>query len=213
MCGEDALTGQTYDHRRLWLQDRMACLSQSFALDVLASAIMSDRLLAIIRTRPDIATSWSNHEVIQRWWPVYPGRRDQRGRPVSPTEIDLEDIQRNPDLIIERRRRLCSISWFMKSLCEPLARLANREDGCRGHFWEGRLRCQPLPDEDAVLARALEILKIRLAEHLESRRCAPGDERLPESDQRDSASSLVSAAESAQKSSQAFVSRATPGDV
>ena len=58
---------------------------------------------------------------------------------------------RNPR-IEELRRRLCSISWLMKALNEFIARRANREDRCRGRFWESRFKCQHLLDEAAVLA-------------------------------------------------------------
>ena len=40
----------------------------------------------------------------------------------------------------------------MKALNEPIAREANKEDGCTGHFWENRFKSQALLTEEALLS-------------------------------------------------------------
>ena len=55
------------------------------------------------------------------------------------------------------RQRLQSISWFMKSLKEPLSRLANRQDKVRGAFFEARFKSVAILDDEAILAIAAYI--------------------------------------------------------
>jgi hypothetical protein len=49
-------------------------------------------------------------------------------------------VATDEQLVAEYRLRLSSLSWFMKLLKEPLARLANAEDGVTGAFWEERFK-------------------------------------------------------------------------
>ena len=62
------------------------------------------------------------------------------------------EVQTVADCAEEYRQRLASPSRFMKCLNEPIARQANREDKCTGHFWESRFKSQALRTEEALLS-------------------------------------------------------------
>ena len=152
MCGTDKASGKCFDHRNKWIQDRLEFLAGEFGVDVMGFAVMSNHLHLILRNRPDVVTAWSDEEVAQRWWRLFPSRRDDDGSPAQPTKEELFLVLNNTERLTEIRSRLSSVSWFMRCVAEPIARQSNREDECTGRFWEGRYRCQPLLDESAVLA-------------------------------------------------------------
>jgi REP element-mobilizing transposase RayT len=67
LCGQDKTTGQNYEHRRGWVEDKLLALSQVFAINVCAYAIMSNHTHVVFFIDEDAAKSWSTREVLERW--------------------------------------------------------------------------------------------------------------------------------------------------
>jgi REP element-mobilizing transposase RayT len=124
LCGEDKVTGQSYEHRRTWVEERLLFLAAVFAIDICAFSVMSNHTHVVLCVDKDLAESWSKEEVIQHWHKLYQGtllsQKFQRGDTLSKSEY--------------------------------IARETNKEDNCIGRFWEGRFKSQALLDENAVLA-------------------------------------------------------------
>ena len=152
LCGVDLVSGKNHDHRKQWIRERLQTLASVFGIEVCGYAVMSNHLHAILRVRPDLAQAWTDDEVALRWRRLFPVRDQTTGQPTEPQEHDLAMITSDPGRVAELRGRLASLSWFMRCLNEPIARAANREDQCKGRFWEGRFKSQALLDEAAILA-------------------------------------------------------------
>nr|WP_198589889.1 transposase [Shewanella sp. 10N.286.48.B5]PMH89280.1 transposase [Shewanella sp. 10N.286.48.B5] len=151
LCGFDASSGDNYEHRREWVDSRILELATIFAIDICAYSVMSNHLHVVLKVDIDTAKNWSDFEVLTQWHKGFKGtlltNKFVKGEVLN--EFELQAVN---DCITQYRLRLTDISWFMRSLCEPIARMVNKEDNCTGRFWEGRFKSQALLDEAAVLA-------------------------------------------------------------
>lgn len=146
------LCGDRYEHRKDWIRDRLRYLVDQFAVEVAGYAVMANHFHVIVRTWPQRTAEWSNLEVAQRWFAVYPREYLSDGTPVPPRDDEIAAWAQNEIWVAKRRQRLGDLGWFMKALKEPIARCANKEDGCTGAFWEGRYKSVALLDQAALLA-------------------------------------------------------------
>ncbi|MCG7530750.1 transposase [Psychrobium sp. MM17-31] len=151
LCGEDKYSGKNYNHRRQWVLDKLHALSGIFAIHIAAYAIMSNHYHLVLRVDRERALSWSDDEVIERWYQLHKGHpvvdRYRKG------EIDDKaSLAKVAEVVSVWRFRLYDISWFMRHLNESIARAANKEDNCKGRYWEGRYYSQALLDEQALLS-------------------------------------------------------------
>jgi REP element-mobilizing transposase RayT len=157
LCGFDPVTGQSFEHRKQWIQLRLELLAVSFGIEICDFALLDNHIHLILRTRPEIVAAWNDREVALRWWSICPTRRDEHGEAPEPLPCELDQWLSDHRRMTELRGRLSSISWFMRLLCQKVARMANREDGAVGKFWESRFKAQPLLDEQAVLACSMYV--------------------------------------------------------
>ena len=157
LAGVDHFSGKDFSYRREWIRLRLESLASVFAVDVLTYAVMSNHIHTVLRNRPDIVDGWTDQEVAVRWLSVFPGQRLEELHLAQPTEIQVQSLVNDADQLKVIRRRLSDISWFMRALAEPIARIANQEDECTGRFWEGRFKAQRITDEAGLLACAMYV--------------------------------------------------------
>jgi REP element-mobilizing transposase RayT len=151
LCGVDDKSGKSFEHRRHWIEGRIRILSSIFTIDICAYAVMSNHYHIVVKLNPDEASHWSMDEVFNRWCALY------KGPLLIRKYLDGEDISQAEMVTVQRfealyRQRLTDLSWFMKCLNEPIAKQANKEDECTGHFWESRFKSQALLTEEALLS-------------------------------------------------------------
>ena len=154
MCGEGD-NGQCYEHRRQWIEDRIHLLSSIFTIDICSYAVMSNHYHIVVKLTP--SEHLPQEEVITRWLTLFKGPLLVQ-RYVAGEQFDSIEHQTISSIVNLWRNRLQSLSWFIphwaqvKCLNEPIARAANSEDGCTGHFWESRFKSQALLSKEALLS-------------------------------------------------------------
>lgn len=151
LCGFDALTGRSYEHRKDWVEQKLLFLSNVFSIDVCAYAVMSNHTHLVLHINQDRADSWGLKDILRQWHRAFSGTLLSQAY-LNGEKLNALELEAVAKLAAVYKDRLLSISWFMRVLNESIARAANKEDECKGRFWEGRFKSQALLDEKALLA-------------------------------------------------------------
>ncbi len=139
------LCGEGFEHRKQWIEDRLQTLSECFAVSVCGFAVMDNHLHVLVRLEPDAANGWSAEDVVRRWLLAYPSKSAD-GQAIEVTQAWIDDLTSDEQRVDVLRARLSNLGWFMKALKEPLARMANKEDDCKGTFWNHPSYYTPILD-------------------------------------------------------------------
>ena len=92
LCGFDRLTGRSYEHRKNWIREQLQQLASIFAIEVCGYAVMSNHIHVVLRGRPDLVQIWSDEAVALRWYKLFPRRDSETGKPIEPSESDLNMV-------------------------------------------------------------------------------------------------------------------------
>lgn len=136
--------------RKQWIEDRLELLSKVFAIDVAGFSVLDNHLHLLVNLLPSRIDNWSDEEVLRRWFTIHPPRINRKPMEVTPQLICQQ--ARDSELVSKIRERLGNLGWFMKSLKEPIARMANKSDGTTGAFWQSRYKSIAVLDAEALLA-------------------------------------------------------------
>ena len=152
LMGDDPISGRNFDHRKIWIEDSLKHFAANFGVDLLGFAILSNHFHLILRTRPDVVETWSDDEAARRWLMICPLQRDKTGQAIKPTAKQIRAIAGCPIRLAEIRKRLSSVSWWMRLLCQRVATRSNAEDQQTGRFFQDRYKATRLLDEASLLA-------------------------------------------------------------
>jgi hypothetical protein len=150
------LLAEGQEDRRPGLQNRLEELSRLFAIEIAAFAVLDNVVQVLVRLSPERSDEWSDEELARRWTSLHPPRSSDR-QPLEPVQDWIRQQTADAKNLAKCRQRLADLAWFMKCLREPIARRANREDGCRGAFWQSRYKSIAILDDKAVLASCVFI--------------------------------------------------------
>ncbi|MFT4837289.1 MAG: REP element-mobilizing transposase RayT [Psychromonas sp.] len=181
LCGNDKFSGQSFEHRRQWMVERLQSLTSIFTIDTCAYAIMSNHYHLVLHVNELENSELTDEEVCLRWNRLY-SMPTLVSRWQAGEGLFKEELLMVKTVINKWRERLMDISWLMRSINEFIARKANKEDNCAGRFWEGRFKSQALLDEHALITCMayvdLNPIRAKMANSIESSEYTSAHDRI-----------------------------------
>jgi len=112
LCGDDALTGRSFEHRRDWIEERLLELAQIFAIEVCGYSVMASHNHLVLHVDQSLAESWTTQEVVERWHGLFGGTvlSERFLRQEALPDIEQTQLETVAEIW---RERLTSVSWLL----------------------------------------------------------------------------------------------------
>ncbi|MBV1870604.1 MAG: hypothetical protein KUG76_06815 [Gammaproteobacteria bacterium] len=104
LCGEDFQSEQNFDHRIIWLVERIKFLASVFSIDVCAYAVMSNHYHLVLFVNQDELNSWSDEEALDRWSGLFPA-----------STLEIKDLLKAADDAATRALQQEKVALWRKS--------------------------------------------------------------------------------------------------
>lgn len=143
LCGLDSEKNKDYNYRKSIIREHLILLSNIYAIEICAYSIMCNHIHLVLHVNVDKALSLTDEEIIKRWSVLYPSY----GSKIQMLKFDCKDRSIIDKEIQRCRQNLYSISSFMKCFNQKLSVIFNKEDNCKGRFWEGRFKSVAILDQ------------------------------------------------------------------
>ena len=124
LCGKDPVTNKSYEHRRDWIEHKIYALSQVFCVDICAYAVMSNHYHLVLHINKEEALELNKIAVVKRWQQLHKLPSLVQNWLAGKLSSDAEKLAASA-IIESWRKRLWSLSWFMKELNFDIACRAN----------------------------------------------------------------------------------------
>jgi len=134
LCGWDSYLQKSFEHRKPWVERKIAELADIFACSILNYAVMSNHFHPVVSMLPAEANAWSAYQVAERWCRLFPRKKPEEH------QAKIDAIAANSANVAIYHQRMHDLSWLMKMISEPIARRTNAEDKTNGRFWQGLSR-------------------------------------------------------------------------
>ena len=101
------MSGKNFDHRKLWVVERLRVLSSVFAIDVCAYAAMCNHLHVVLHV--ERAEGFGSEEIVERYSKLFR---------MAKAQYDRATEKERGRLVTLWRDRLWNLSWMMRGLSE-----------------------------------------------------------------------------------------------